>query len=603
MQKHEDNLVRPSSGGILEALVGATVSVINQATGLAPLLYSDNGVTQITTVIVTDSLGYYNFYAADGRYTITYTGSTFVTFTREIILEDPADGIDALKASGGSDLVGHIAAGTGAVGTTLGNKLRRELSSPFDRMTEASRLDVISMAMITDVTAYLQSAVDNLPASGGVIRLPKGVYKFSRIDILNKSNVSFVSELMFSGSYNSTNYGTTLISTNTGGPGLYFSNGVGVGCFGVQIKGAAIGIQFDSCLGFRVYGCNLRENGIGIQGYGNGVGTIRDNMIRSNTGPGIKLTQSSGDTLITGNDIGANVGGNILVSTGNVRIVNNHIFSSKNAGAGRGIIIDATQASTDNVIRCVEISGNLIANSDMQVQIIGTALGDRDVQDIQIHHNHIHQADDGGESFDSGFAYGQGISVLNAKRVHIDHNNFIGLRDYAVKATNCLEGMYIDHNHFRAGNAAGVIFDLVQWGNVDNNEFVSNVGTAMQVTCTTGGNFSQNNRFGDNSFQSNGAVYTEDANSRANWVYDNLGGVLSDYSLSATAPPTQIRHISQAGAQVTTKNQNMFMDGLWNGSHLIQGSYHYWTDATGKLRSKSSAPTTDLDGAVVGTQT
>jgi hypothetical protein len=34
-----------------------------------------------------------------------------------------------------------------------------------------------------------------------------------------------------------------------------------------------------------------------------------------------------------------------------------------------------------------------------------------------------------------------------------------------------------------------------------------------------------------------------------------------------------------------------------------QGSSHLWTDATGDLRIKSSAPTTDLDGTVVGTQT
>lgn len=33
------------------------------------------------------------------------------------------------------------------------------------------------------------------------------------------------------------------------------------------------------------------------------------------------------------------------------------------------------------------------------------------------------------------------------------------------------------------------------------------------------------------------------------------------------------------------------------------GAYHLWVDATGDLRIKSSAPTTDLDGTVVGTQT
>lgn len=38
----------------------------------------------------------------------------------------------------------------------------------------------------------------------------------------------------------------------------------------------------------------------------------------------------------------------------------------------------------------------------------------------------------------------------------------------------------------------------------------------------------------------------------------------------------------------------------WNTAHLKMGAYHYWTDAGGRLRQKSSTPTTDLDGNVVG---
>lgn len=38
----------------------------------------------------------------------------------------------------------------------------------------------------------------------------------------------------------------------------------------------------------------------------------------------------------------------------------------------------------------------------------------------------------------------------------------------------------------------------------------------------------------------------------------------------------------------------------WNTAHPVLGAYHYWTDAGGRLRQKNSAPTTDLDGNVVG---
>lgn len=41
----------------------------------------------------------------------------------------------------------------------------------------------------------------------------------------------------------------------------------------------------------------------------------------------------------------------------------------------------------------------------------------------------------------------------------------------------------------------------------------------------------------------------------------------------------------------------------WNGQHVVMGIYHLWVDGTGDLRIKNSAPTSDTDGTVVGTQT
>lgn len=41
----------------------------------------------------------------------------------------------------------------------------------------------------------------------------------------------------------------------------------------------------------------------------------------------------------------------------------------------------------------------------------------------------------------------------------------------------------------------------------------------------------------------------------------------------------------------------------WSNAHFVMGVYHLWVDASGKLRIKGSAPTSDTDGTVVGTQT
>jgi hypothetical protein len=42
--------------------------------------------------------------------------------------------------------------------------------------------------------------------------------------------------------------------------------------------------------------------------------------------------------------------------------------------------------------------------------------------------------------------------------------------------------------------------------------------------------------------------------------------------------------------------------GTWNKSHLVLGIYHIWVDSTSRLRIKNSAPASDTDGTVVGTQ-
>lgn len=43
-------------------------------------------------------------------------------------------------------------------------------------------------------------------------------------------------------------------------------------------------------------------------------------------------------------------------------------------------------------------------------------------------------------------------------------------------------------------------------------------------------------------------------------------------------------------------------NGAWDGEHIVLGAYHLWIDSTGDFRIKSSAPTSDTDGTVVGTQ-
>jgi hypothetical protein len=46
----------------------------------------------------------------------------------------------------------------------------------------------------------------------------------------------------------------------------------------------------------------------------------------------------------------------------------------------------------------------------------------------------------------------------------------------------------------------------------------------------------------------------------------------------------------------------IFPSNAWNGNHMVMGTFHFWVDADGKLRIKNGAPTSDIDGSIVGSQ-
>lgn len=60
-----------------------------------------------------------------------------------------------------------------------------------------------------------------------------------------------------------------------------------------------------------------------------------------------------------------------------------------------------------------------------------------------------------------------------------------------------------------------------------------------------------------------------------------------------------------AGATIasTRRYANREIDSAaWDGAHLTIGSFHLWVDSSGRLRMKPSAPGSDTDGDVVGSQ-
>lgn len=95
MQKYFESVVDRSGN----AVVGASVLV--QLGGVNATIYSDNGVTTQANPITTDNNGYFSFYAANGTYDLTVSGSNFATqsFTG-IELFDPVDQQGAITSTG-----------------------------------------------------------------------------------------------------------------------------------------------------------------------------------------------------------------------------------------------------------------------------------------------------------------------------------------------------------------------------------------------------------------------------------------------------------------------------------------------------------------------
>jgi hypothetical protein len=170
MQKFEHNLTANTSGA-LRPLAGASVTVTDNANGLPAALYSDNGMTPLAQPLTTDNTGYFGFYAADGKYTLTFSGPRFATFTRQILLEDPDDN-PALTRQ-------EAALPNGANKIGYGNRTVSDKLGEVVSVRDFGPLVANDASAASANLATLNSAIYELSSrGGGTLLYPAGTFHF-----------------------------------------------------------------------------------------------------------------------------------------------------------------------------------------------------------------------------------------------------------------------------------------------------------------------------------------------------------------------------------------------------------------------------------------
>ena len=101
MKKYFDSLINSSGAPV----VAASISVYNYGTTTLASLFADAaGATTLANPLTSSSAGYFEFYAADGRYTLSISvGGYPVTTISDILLDDPTNASATVVVGGSVD--------------------------------------------------------------------------------------------------------------------------------------------------------------------------------------------------------------------------------------------------------------------------------------------------------------------------------------------------------------------------------------------------------------------------------------------------------------------------------------------------------------------
>lgn len=358
MQKYASN-VQQTNG---DALTGASVTVYtDSAHTTKATIYSDNGITQTTNPLTTDTDGEFSFYAADGRYYLGVSKTGITTqYLDDVLLFDP-------NASTGSAYVKFTPSGTGGTTEDTQTALRRfvfadQYNGSGPAATAAANATGIQDAIdaVTAGGTLYFSAPGTWTVTGNSLTISKSLNVFLAPGVVLKIDTSGTTVPLFtvSGSHVYFYGGCFDLGSITTAHRLFDVTGSYVSFNGCEFKNSAATESYpNNGLGYAV---NLKSSWKDVTVrdshiHGTGYGVITDS---ASTGSGLFVDGNLFEYL-NGDGVCLNVPTSGTVEDATITNNSFRLLGSANSNLGMGVSLSGQSSNTAaGTIKRTRIIGN-----------------------------------------------------------------------------------------------------------------------------------------------------------------------------------------------------------------------------------------------------
>jgi len=609
----------PNAGGFIYTYLAGTTTPANTYTTSAGNIANANpiplsaGGTPPNEIWLTDGIAY-KMVVVDATLApvpngsfdnITGAGSNLSAF------------IVSIASSIGSTLVGFIQSGIGALLRTVQDKLREQSVTPFDFMTTAQIADVQNNVGSINMTTYIQSALDRT----GDVMIPAGTWLFDSVNIPANTQVKtagFATIFKQAPQASAGIRGLIFTGSNSSLGDLVFRGNISTDIdeqnHAVFIQASAIDLTNITIGNIRAY--NVRGDAL---------------YIGANTGfvaKQIKAGEIYGDNIlrncvsIVGCD-GVNIDGIIGDRTGLMALDIEPEPTNTNStnvwvGYVRGRTAGLNASSSSSYIDAItidEMDLDLTRTTCTPAYAAGAGLADcfslRNVKSAYIGHSKLRGANR------SGVFVTTGGGELGAQSVRFGRIDVSGcaLTDLVYASFLAMNGSPLMVDSLVATITGAQSIAITPTGGYINYGIVDVIATGFFLRSATKMSIKGITQTGGGGaggvFMSSGGGNTIE---RCTITGSNLASFTSPCTFDlVTATVTTIFNTANDIHQIrqsVINGVNYYGVGSANAAATSgyltpfrQGIYYFWIEqATGKMRTKGSAPANDADGTVVGTQ-